>query len=174
MAKTKKKNYALLILLILLIGISVGYAAFAQVLTINGTANANGNFNLKFTKAEIDPSVGAEGSTTSISAAGENLSINMNLEYPGAGGIVTATITNTGSIAAKLKNVVFTGDDDPDITVDFDKAVVGEVITPGETKDILITVKWDEDSETAKKVLNFTATLEYEQSTTNFETGSDS
>ena len=34
MVKGKKKNYALVILLILLVGISVGYAAFAQVLTI--------------------------------------------------------------------------------------------------------------------------------------------
>lgn len=168
MVKGKKKNYALVILLILLVGISVGYAAFAQVLTINGTANANGNFALKFTNAVIDPNVGATKSTTSISANGDTLSINMDLEYPGAGATVTATITNTGSIAAKLKDVTFTGNDDPDIQVTFDKATVGEVIEPNGTKEVLITVKWAENSTTAKK-LNFTATLDYEQSTTNFD-----
>ena len=68
MAKTKKKNYTLVILFVLLIGISVGYAAFAQQLTINGTANANGNFKLAFTNAAIDPNVGAEGSTAIPSA----------------------------------------------------------------------------------------------------------
>ena len=167
MAKTKKKNYALVILFVLLIGISVGYAAFAQVLTINGTANANGNFKLAFTNAVIDPNVGAENSTAVISATGDSLSINMDLEYPGAGAVVTATITNTGSIAAKLKNVEFSRTEDPNISISFDKAVVNEVIQPGETKDVLITVKWNENSTTASKV-NFTATLEYEQSTENF------
>ena len=169
MAKTKKKNYALVILFILLIGISVGYAAFAQQLTITGTANANGNFNLQFTKAVIEPNVGAEGSTAVPSAAKDNLSINMNLEYPGAGAVVTATITNTGTIAAELKDVVFTGNDDEDIQVTFDQAVVGEVIEPGNTKDIFITVKWNESSTATSKKLNFTATLDYAQSTTNFE-----
>ena len=167
MAKTKKKNYALVILFVLLIGISVGYAAFAQVLTINGTANANGNFKLAFTNAVIDPNVGAEKSTAVISATGDSLSINMDLEYPGAGAVVTATITNTGSIAAKLKNVEFSRTEDPNISISFDKAVVDEVIKPGEKKDVLITVKWNENSTTASKV-NFTATLEYEQSTENF------
>ena len=169
MAKTKKKNYVLVVLFVLLIGISVGYAAFAQVLTINGTANANGNFKLAFTDAQIDPKVGAENSNTVISATGDTLSINMDLEYPGAGAVVTATITNTGSIDAELKNIVFTGNDDPDIQVTFDNAVLNEVIEPNGTKEVLITVKWNEESTTAK-TLNFKATLEYVQSTTNFET----
>ena len=167
MAKTKKKNYALVILFVLLIGISVGYAAFAQQLQINGTANANGNFKLAFTNAEIKPNVGAEGSTAVPSATGDNLSINMNLQYPGAGAVVTATITNTGSIDAELKNIVFTGNEDPDIQVTFDNAVLNEVIEPNGTKEVLITVKWNEESTTAK-TLNFKATLEYVQSTENF------
>ena len=167
MAKTKKKNYALVILFVLLIGISVGYAAFAQVLTINGTANANGNFKLAFTDAKIDPKVGAENSSTVISATGDTLSINMDLDYPGAGAVVTATITNTGSIDAELKNIVFTGNEDPDIQGTFDNAVLNEVIEPNGTKEVLITVKWNEESTTAK-TLNFKATLEYVQSTENF------
>jgi len=167
MAKTKKKNYALVVLLVLLIGISVGYAAFGQTLTINGTANANGNFKLAFTNAVIEPSVGAEGSTTSISANGDTLSINMNLEYPGAGGVVTATITNTGSIAAQLNGLKFEGLDDTDINVSFSGVETGEVIGPNETKDVIITVKWAENSTNAK-TLNFKATLDYIQSTQNF------
>lgn len=172
MAKTKKKNYALVVLFVLLIGISVGYAAFAQQLTINGTANANGNFKLAFTNAVIDPSVGAEGSTTSISATGDNLSINMELQHPGAGAVVTATITNTGSIAAKLNDITFTGTEDEDILVSFDHSALADVIQPQTSKEILITVKWADDSKEAKKV-NFTATLDYVQSTENFDTTTD-
>lgn len=172
MAKTKKKNYTLVILFVLLIGISVGYAAFAQQLTINGTANANGNFKLAFTNATIDPNVGAEGSTAVPSATGDSLSINMNLKYPGAGAVVTATITNTGSIAAELKALNFTGIDDTDIEVSFDTDEVGDVIEPGQTKEVLITVKWNEQSTTAK-TLNFSATLDYAQATTNFDANAE-
>lgn len=173
MAKTKKKNSLLVVLFVLLIAISVGYAAFAQTLNINGTASANGNFKLKFTDYKIDPNIGAEDSTASISASGDTLSVDMQLKYPGAGGVVTATITNTGSIPAKLKDVNFTGTDDSDISITYDNAVVGEVIEPNGTTEVVITVKWAEDSTTAKTI-NFTATLDYEQSTTNFDATVDS
>ena len=169
MAKKKKKNHLLLLLLILLVSISVGYAAFAQTLFINGTATANGDFKLKFTDAKIEPNIGAEGSTTSISANGETLSIDMQLKYPGAGGKVTATITNTGSIAAKLNSINFTKDESEDIIIDFQKAVEGEIIEPQETKEVEITVKWAENStSTTAKPVKFNATLDYVQYTTNF------
>lgn len=174
MAKTKKKNYALVVLFVLLIGISVGYAAFGQTLNINGTANANGNFKLAFTNATISPNVGAEGSTTSISANGDTLSINMDLDYPGAGGVVTATITNTGSIAAKLNNLNIEGINDPDINVSFSGLDLedGEVIEPNDTKDVKITVKWAENSTTAKTA-TFKATLDYVQSTEEFKVNTE-
>ena len=165
MAKTKKKNYTLVILFVLLIGISVGYAAFAQTLTIIGTASANGNFRLEFTDAIIDPSYGAEGST--VTPSGESLKINMNLEYPGAGAVITATITNTGSIAAELEDIKLTGTEDKDILVSFDYPELKTVIEPGEKEQVLINVKWADDSKIAKEI-PFTATLDYKQSTESF------
>lgn len=173
MAKTKKKNYALVVLFVLLIGISVGYAAFGQRLTIEGTANANGNFKLAFTEAVVAPTTGADGST-SISANKDNLSISMDLNYPGAGGVVTATIKNTGSIAAKLNGVNFEGLTDEDIKVSFSGIDVesGEVIEPNQTKDVIITVEWDKESKNAKS-LNFKATLDYVQSTENFNANTE-
>ena len=49
--RRKSSNFLILILIILLLGISVGYAAFADTLNIVGTANANGKFNVEFTIA---------------------------------------------------------------------------------------------------------------------------
>ena len=171
MAKTKKKNYTLVLLFVLLIGISVGYAAFAQTLTITGTATANGSFSLDFTNAEVISEVGASNVKATISEDAENLSIDMDLEYPGAGAVIKATITNNGSIAAKLKNISFTGNNDPDIKVSFEQDATEDPIEPNGTKEISITVKWDEGSTTAKK-LNFMATLEYEQAAENFDDNS--
>lgn len=167
MAKIKKKNNMILLLLILLVSISVGYAAFAQTLNISGTATANGNFKLKFTSVAIDPNIGAENSTASISANGETLSIDMQLKYPGAGGKITATITNSGNIAAKLNNVNFTELTNTNIIVTLERDAIGDVIQPNETRNVIITVKWDENSTVADSV-SFNATLDYVQSTTNF------
>ena len=165
-AKTKKKKYLLLLLCILLMSITIGYASLSQTLYINGTANANGSFGLKFTEANITESNGTDGSTVTISNNSDSLSINTNLEFPGAYNIVTAKIKNTGTVAAKLNSVNFTGTNDEDIDISYDHAVVGEIIQPDEIKDIVITVKWKETSQNPKTI-NFNATLDYVQATSN-------
>lgn len=169
MAKQRKKSYLIVLLFVLLISVTVGYAAFSQNLKITGTATANGNFKVKFTDANIDSesSVGITDSAASISASGDVLTIDMHLDYPGAGGVVNATITNTGSIPADLKNIEFNGLTDNDIKVSYNEAELQGVIKPNETKEVKISVEWDKDS-TEAKVLNFDATLNYVQSTTNF------
>lgn len=173
MAKTKKKNYLIILLFVLLISITVGYAAFSQTLTINGTATANGNFKLKFTNATIDDKVGVSNdSAASISANGDVLTIAMKLEYPGAGGIVNARITNSGSIPAELESIDFSGNDDQDIIISYNESELQGTIAPDEYKDVVITVRWNENS-TEAKVLNFDATLNYVQSTTNFSQQQD-
>ena len=166
MAKTKKKNYTLVVLFVLLIGISVGYAAFGQALTISGTASANGNFKLAFTTANVDPAVGANGTATIV---GDTLSITMDLQHPGAGGVVNATIKNTGSIDAKLNDIVPEGLEDNNITVSFAGTEAGEIIKANEEKNITVTVKWNEESKTAKD-LTFKIVLNYVQATNNFNT----
>lgn len=167
MAKTKKKNYTLVLLFVLLIGISVGYAAFAQTLTITGTATANGNFKLEFSNAQVTESTGVKNASAIVSDTKDNLNISMDLDYPGAGATIKATITNTGSIASKLNDIEFTGIKDSDILVSFDTDAIDTVIDPGKTSEVVITVKWNNDSTTAKS-LNFTAALNYVQSTESF------
>ena len=42
-----KKNYFIVMLIVLLLALAVGYAAFSDTLTISGTANASGTFDLQ-------------------------------------------------------------------------------------------------------------------------------
>lgn len=167
MAKSKKK-YLLAVLLILLLSVAVGYAALSQNLRIEGTATANGNFELVFQDSAIASSVGADGSTASISTDGRILSFNMNLRHPGAGGTITAKVKNTGDIDAKLNGITFSGNDDADITITPNGFVRGQVIKAGESIDVSIDVVWNSTSSTAKTI-SFTGTLVYEQATENFD-----
>ena len=59
MAKTKtNKKLVLIVLLVLLLAVAIGYAAFSDTLTISGTANVKGAFDLQFVKDTSTPSNG--------------------------------------------------------------------------------------------------------------------
>ena len=45
----KIKNILLLILLLVVLGMTIGYAALAQLLSINGTANITASWDIKIT-----------------------------------------------------------------------------------------------------------------------------
>ena len=51
--KTNRKKLIISVLIILILALGVGYTAFSDTLTISGTANAKGTFNLEFQNAEI-------------------------------------------------------------------------------------------------------------------------
>lgn len=179
--KKKKKNYLLIILVLLLAGISIGYAAFGQNLFINGTATAKGSFSLYFDSTigtKVEPMVGANGTAVIGKTTLENdtLNINVSLDYPGAGAIVTATIKNDSTVPAMLNEITYTSamldtgamlDTDTDILIS-DDIEEGTIIPVGGTQEVKITIQWNPESKlsiTSQKVLNFGATLNYVQYT---------
>ena len=84
--KADKKNLIISILIILLLVLSIGYAAFSDILTISGTANAKGTFDLEFQNVEVVKNVGADidKTTATISEDKNTLTVNVvDLSYPG-------------------------------------------------------------------------------------------
>lgn len=173
--KSKKRNYVIVALLVLLLALAVGYAAFSDTLNISGTANAKGTFDMEFTSATIDTAT-AEGidktnSTATISTDKNTVTVDVkDLAYPGAGTNVTVVAKNVGTVPAKLNGLNFTGIDDEDIEVTFPSGLAtGEKLQPNDTCTITFSVKWKTDSDLkTEKTVNFTATLDYEQDTTEF------
>ncbi len=53
-------------LIILLLILAVGYVVFSKTLTISGTANAKGTFDLEFQNAVIVKNIGADPETTTV------------------------------------------------------------------------------------------------------------
>ena len=104
----ENKNTLIIILIILLLLLAVGYASFSDILTISGTANAKGTFNLEFQNAEIVTAVGVdeEGTKAEISEDKNTLNVNVaDLAYPGAGVEFSVDIVNVGSIPAVVNAV---------------------------------------------------------------------
>ena len=106
----KTRNKIFVGCLALLLVMVAGYALFSQNLTINGTAKAEGKFNIEFTKATISGEKGSTGATATISDNGKILTITVpKLEYPGAYVDVSYTVKNTGTIDAIFNNRKITG-----------------------------------------------------------------
>ena len=97
--------------LALLLVMVVGYALFSQNLTINGTAKAQGDFDIEIVRAEITSEKGSAGATATISNDGRALTITIpKLEYPGAYVDVSYVIENKGTVPAIFKNYSITGE----------------------------------------------------------------
>ena len=106
----KTRNKIFVGCLALLLVMVAGYALFSQNLTINGTAKAEGKFNIEFTQATISREKGSTGATATISDNGKILTITVpKLEYPGAYVDVSYTVKNTGTIDAIFNTRKITG-----------------------------------------------------------------
>ena len=107
----KTRNKIFVGCLALLLVMVAGYALFSQNLTINGTAKAQGDFDIEIVRAEITSEKGSAGATATISNDGRALTITVpKLEYPGSYVDVSYDIENKGTVPAIFKNYSITGE----------------------------------------------------------------
>ncbi len=181
MKKTKKK-YLIILLIVLLLGLAVGYAAFSDVLTITGTANAGGDFDLEFITYQIDQTasqgIDLTNSTVTRSSDKDTLTVTVkDLAYPGAGALVHTVIKNVGTIPAKVTNVTTTLPTGNAIKVNgLDAITTGHpTIAPDGTCTLDFTVVWDPNVNTLSAAeesgVTFDLIIEYGQDTTPFAGG---
>ncbi len=172
MKKSKKRNYAIIVLIVLLLALAVGYAAFSQTLTINGTATGSLTWDIKFTSAQLLDSTGATADsakygTATVSADGKTVTAAVKLNYPGDAVKLKVIVTNNGSLDAKLKNFSITKPSGTDVTVTEAAPTIGEkVLAEGGTCSTEYVIKWAQASTATSIDKTFTVTFEYEQDTT--------
>lgn len=165
MAKSKK-NYVVIALVVALLSLSLGYAAFSQNLTINGTATGTANWDVKFTSATMSDA--SHGSATVD--ADDTVTVAGLMSYPGDGFTVTTEITNNGSVDAKLTSFELVSDDgtpfsNDDIDVSI-PSIQNDSLKAGDVCPVTIAVKWKETSEVENVNANFKVKFTYEQDTT--------
>lgn len=168
----KKQNIAIIGVIAFVLAIAVGYALFSETLTVNGTATAKGDFDVEFTSVGTITKVGyteqVEGTEiASISSDKNTLTITVNkLDYPGAYVEIPVTITNKGSIDAKLKNINETGltEENRAVKVTYSGIAASDTkIKQNETQSMTIKVEWDKDVNTSAENVTFQIQLNYVQ-----------
>jgi len=176
-SKKSKKSYLIAVLLIFILALAAGYAAFGDTLTITGTANANGTFDMEFTSCTVSKAVGVDAQLTTgtISDDKDTLTVTVkDLAYPGAGAQFDVVVTNVGSIPAKIKAVTPTGlEGTTNIKIKGLDAITTAhpTIDAGGTCSFSFTVEWDPENatdltETEKTGITFGLVVEYEQAET--------
>ena len=157
----------ILIAAVAVIGLaSVAYAAFSQVLTINGTGTATGSWDVKITGITTQSSTG----TTNASAPTYNATsatFSTNLQYPGATATYRVTVTNNGTIPAKLGTIDGLATANAASPTYITYAIAGvtanttTLAANGGTNTIDVTVTWDSASSPSTVGETKTATLEF-------------
>ncbi len=111
MKKNKKRN-RIMLLLILLLGITIGFAALATTLKINGNANITKNtWSVYWDEDSIAVTQGSKGDTIPDVVNGEDGSINtkvnwnVNLEVPGDFYEFTIDAANAGTLDAMITGI---------------------------------------------------------------------
>ena len=169
--ESKHKNALIVALLAVVLVMAVGYAAFAQSLTINSTAtiqeSTDGKQNWKVafeknTDAKVE-SPGATGSTPtgSISFTNDYLAvIDAQFDAPGDNIVYTFTVKNDGSIKATLTEPEIslttaegTDTDETDTGVKFNQMTftvssLGQTtLAPGEKTTFTVTATLDQTAD---------------------------
>lgn len=161
-----KKNILIAALLFAVIAMSVGYAAFATTLNINGSATIMNDWDVQITdissKATGKAENNAEPSFSLLSA-----NFDAKLYSPGDSMIYVITVENKGALDAKLSNVALTESDGTDqiIYTVVDKPEEDDILESGESTTITIKAEYNSNGTVSQgnNSKSFTGTLEYVQ-----------
>ena len=111
MENRKFKIMAIAALIICVIGLSVGFAAFANTLTINSTSNVtpDNNLNVTFGNFTCTPAIGSSTATVVANSSSRSLSVSANMKHPGDTVVCTGQIDNANTLDAYLNSVTGIG-----------------------------------------------------------------
>ncbi len=170
----KKQNIIIIGLIAVILTMAVGYALFSETININGTATAEGTFDVEFTSVGTPTCIGFTGTCdaatlTSISTDKNTLNITVNkLEFPGAYVEIPVTVTSKGTIPARLKSITETGlitDETVKVSYTGLDELKNKKLEQNGTQSFNIKVMWDENSNKSSENVSFSIKLDYEQAT---------
>jgi hypothetical protein len=138
----------ILIAALVVVGLaSVAYAAFSQILTINGTGTATGSWDVKIISITPTAQTGATDHASTPSFTATSATFNVDLAYPGATSSYDVAIKNNGSIPAKLSSLTdlttVNATAPTDLTYAVSGVAVNDTLAAGATVTATVTVTWN-------------------------------
>ena len=157
---------------LVLVGVaSVAYAAFTQILTISGTSTAAGDWDVAITNITRTSATGATDAATTPSYTATSATFDVDLAYPGATATYEVTVTNNGTIPAKLDTIGGLAAANAAAPTFVTYAVSGvtagsTTLAAGATNTVTVVVTWDAAATSnAGGTKTATLTFDYSQDT---------
>ena len=172
-SEKKKRNIIIGSVLGVLVLMTVGYAAFSSVLNITGTSGISSNWDIKITSITEGTKTG--GATTSLNEDGSKkisgvgtltATIEADLVSPGDSIEYDITVTNSGTIDAKLEKITKTESNNPAIIFETSGLTEGSTLTAnGGTATLKLKIIYDSSvtSQPENTVGTLSVTLDYVQ-----------
>ncbi len=159
------KNIIIGSLLIALVVMSIGYSNFASKLTINGTTEITGEWNVKITNVTVE-SVSDQCDAGSPQFTDTSVTFNAKLHKPGDSITYLVTIENLGTIDAVLNNINFYEDGiNGTDAINYTTSEVAYELAAGEKTTLTINTEYLPDTVEPPEITTktITGTIEYVQ-----------
>ena len=111
-----KKNIIITFLVAIICIMAIGYAAFSQTLNITGSATIDSNWNIKITSVTTKNILGHATKAFEPIVSDTAVTFKTNLKYPGDSMTYEVTISNEGTVDAKVDSIEITDSKNPAIT----------------------------------------------------------
>jgi len=173
MNERKKRNIIMGSLCAVLLLMVVGYAAFSTALNINGTSSISSNWDIKITSITEGTKTGS--ATTTVDESGNKkisgvgtltASVEADLVSPGDSIEYDITVTNAGSLNAKLEKITLSETNNPAIKFETSGLTEGDALTAnGGTATLKLKITYDSNVTTQPENTKGTisVTLDYVQ-----------
>ena len=160
------KSSLIMVLVAVVLVMAIGYAAFAQALTINGTAEITSKWDVHIEDIAVNHEI-LDGKNVSATVGDDKLSATFQAELisPGSGVTYNITVKNAGTLDAKLDTITFNSDNNDAIQYSYSGINQNDVINADGTKTFTITVKFNDSYTTtpANKTSTLTMNLTFVQ-----------
>ena len=137
------KSSVIMVLVAVVLIMSIGYAAFAQKLTINGTSTIASSWDIYIEDIAVNnKTLDAENVSASVD---DKLSATFqaNLVSPGSSVTYDVTVKNGGNLNAKLDSLTFTDSNNEAILYSYAGINENDVINAGDTQTFTITIQFN-------------------------------
>lgn len=160
------KSSLIMVLVAVVLVMAIGYAAFAQALTINGTAEITSKWDVHIEDIAVNHEI-LDGKNVSATVGDDKLSATFQAELvsPGSGVTYNVTVKNAGTLNAKLDTITFDADNNDAIQYSYEGISQNDVINADGSKTFTVTVKFNESYTTtpANKTGNLIMILTFVQ-----------
>ena len=165
MSEMKKRNIIIGSLSVIVLLMIVGYAAFSTSLNIKGTSNITSNWNVKISNVTTKNTVGTASNNENPTFTDTAVTFKTDLKSPGDSLEYEVTITNSGTLNAKVDKITLSDTNNPAIKFTSSGITEGDVIEAGGKGILLVKVEFlsTVSSTPSNKTSNLTVTLDYVQ-----------